>query len=207
MSGPMEPPFGFALLRRAMEAADVATILTCYADNVLLTVISANPSIPPFRLAGIAELAKHFRTRLLPASDPHSGSPDNSGQRSAICRRLPVRRWRVGASRHHPAASQRADHQADRPRRHLLLGQRLGPYRLIGFFPRGLGHRPSGQFIASVIVAFCGPPEPQGAICARVDLVCRGETMDQLRTNTAELTARQRSAMDTSERWFTLGQP
>jgi hypothetical protein len=34
-----------------------------------------------------------------------------------------------------------------------------------------------------------------------------GETTDQLRTNTAELTARQRSAMDTSERWFTLGQP
>ena len=62
MSGPMEPPFGFALLRRAMEAADVATILTCYADDVLLTVISADPSIPPFRLAGIAELAKHFRT-------------------------------------------------------------------------------------------------------------------------------------------------
>ena len=34
-----------------MEAADVTTILTCYADDVLLTVISADPSIPPFRLA------------------------------------------------------------------------------------------------------------------------------------------------------------
>jgi hypothetical protein len=61
MSGPMEAPFGFAFLRRAMEAADVATILTCYADDVLLTVISADPSIPPFQLAGVAELAKHFR--------------------------------------------------------------------------------------------------------------------------------------------------
>ena len=44
-----------------MEAADVTTILTCYADDVLLTTISADPSIPPFRLAGIADLATHFR--------------------------------------------------------------------------------------------------------------------------------------------------
>lgn len=61
MRDALDLPLSFATLRRAIEAADVAAMLGCYADDALLTVVGSDPSMPPFQLRGVAELAKHFR--------------------------------------------------------------------------------------------------------------------------------------------------